>query len=53
MGNKPFKNSSHFAAMLPLYIEKDAGKRAALKEKMKKETFPKFLTQVGKVSSAA
>ena len=53
MGNKSFKNSSHFAAMLPLYIEKDAVKWEALMEKMKEETFPKFLIQVGRVSSAA
>ena len=35
--------------VFPLHFEKDAGKKAALKEKMKTETFPKFLTQVGKV----
>ena len=36
--------------VFPLHFEKDAGKKAALKEKMKTETFPKFLTQVGKVN---
>ena len=36
--------------VFPLHFEKDAGKKAAMKEKMTTETFPKFLTQVGKVT---
>ena len=42
--------SQSLAVVFPLHFEKDAGKKAALKEKMKTETFPKFLTQVGKVT---
>ena len=33
--------------MLPLNFEKDAGKKAVLREKMKGETLPKIVTQVG------
>ena len=33
--------------MFPLNFEKDAGKKAVLREKMKRETLPKILRQVG------
>ena len=33
--------------MFPLNFEKDAGKKAVLREKMKGETLPKIVTQVG------
>ena len=38
---------------MPLHFEKDAGKKAALKEKMKEETVPDLVLDVGEVSSAA